>query len=62
MPTRTPPLVLGMVRGVSGHEHELVLRRDGSVSCRCLSCGRVWDGLCLAEVSDWLRLQAGASS
>lgn len=50
-----PPYVLGLVRSQDGGEYELVLRRDGSVSARCLRTGAAWDGLSLHLAADELR-------
>lgn len=56
-PTRTSPLVLGLVRPpwYAGGDCELILRRDGSCSVRSLRSGLTVDGWSLHEASDWLR-------
>jgi hypothetical protein len=65
---RRPPFVLGLANlpcGCLGDdtEAELVLRRDGEVTARCLNCGAaVAEGLSLHEVSGWLRDYREASA
>ena len=67
MPTRTPPLVLGLVRW-GCDEAEVVLLRSGwatapgRVELRCLVCGQMSGALSLHEVAGELRAYVVGSS